>query len=193
MRIFICYVRFQHIDPDFPFNKLWKISDKLSRPQASLLMQLQTGHIPLNSYLHHIKKSDTRCCESCWGKGQLENTETVVHFLFECQTYAAEWYDMDRALGHHLRDLQGILASLDRVEELLKFIGRTARLKTMLGDAIGDVSHLETEEVWQVMLFIFQESMESMQTSKDKLVRPAGSPNPPLLLLPNSQPVDSKH
>ena len=45
---------------------------------------------------------------------------------------------MDRALGHHLRDLQGILASLDRVKELLKFIGRTARLKMMLGDAIGD-------------------------------------------------------
>ena len=53
---------------------------------------------------------------------------------------------MDRALGHHLRDLQGILASLDRVKELLKFVGRMARLKMTLGDAIGDVSHLETEE-----------------------------------------------
>ena len=141
------YARFQHIDPDFPFNKFRKISDKLSRPQASLLTQMRTGHIPLNSYLHRIKKSDTRRCESCWGRGRLEITETVVHFLFECQTYAAEQYDMDRALGRHLRDLRGILASLDRVKELLKFVGRTARLKTTLGDAIGDVSHLETEEV----------------------------------------------
>ena len=154
---------------------------------------MQTGHILLNSYLHRIKKSDARHCESCWGRGQLEITETVVHFLFECQTYAAEWYNMDRVLGRHSRDLWGILASLDRVKELLKFVGRMARLKTTLGDAIGDVSHLETEEVWQVMVFIFQESMESMWTSKDKLVRPAGSPNPPLFLLPDSQPADSKH
>ena len=53
---------------------------------------------------------------------------------------------MDRALSHYSRDLQGILASLDRIKELLGFMGRTARFKMTLGDAIGDVSHLETEE-----------------------------------------------
>jgi len=35
-----CYTRFQHIDKDFPFNKFRKISDRLSRPQASLLTQI---------------------------------------------------------------------------------------------------------------------------------------------------------
>ena len=74
-----CYTRFQNIDPDFPFNKFQKISDKLSRPQASLLTQMWTGHIPLNSYLHHIKKSDTRRCKSCWGRGQLEITRYSQH------------------------------------------------------------------------------------------------------------------
>ncbi|KIJ95233.1 hypothetical protein K443DRAFT_43998, partial [Laccaria amethystina LaAM-08-1] len=34
------YARFQHIDKDFPFNKFRKISDRLSRPQASLLTQI---------------------------------------------------------------------------------------------------------------------------------------------------------
>ena len=53
---------------------------------------------------------------------------------------------MDRALGRHSRDLRGILASLDRIKELLKFVGRTARLKATLGDTIGDVSHLENED-----------------------------------------------
>ena len=46
------YARFQHIDTNFPFSKFRKLSDRLSRSQASLLMQLRTGHIPLNSYLH---------------------------------------------------------------------------------------------------------------------------------------------
>ena len=54
-----CYARFQHIDMNFPFNKFQKINNALSRLQASLLMQLQTGHVPLNSYLYHIKKAGT--------------------------------------------------------------------------------------------------------------------------------------
>lgn len=76
----------------------------------------------------------------------MEITETVIHFLFECQTYAAECFDMDRALGHYLRDLKGILESKMRIKELLKFVRKTARFKKMLGDSIGDVSNLEPEE-----------------------------------------------
>jgi hypothetical protein len=48
-----CYARFQHVDKDFPFNKFRRISEILSRLQMSLLTQLWTGHIPLNSYLFH--------------------------------------------------------------------------------------------------------------------------------------------
>jgi len=140
------FARFQHIDTDFPFNKFWKISNELSRPQASLLMQICTGHIPLNSYLYHIKKSQTRRCDSCWEAGRLEITEMVIHFLFECQTYAAEHFDMDRALGCYSRDLKGILENMTRIKELLKFVGKTARFKKSLGDSIGDVSNLEPEE-----------------------------------------------
>ena len=110
------------------------------------MMQLRTGHIPLNSYLFHIKKSGTRRCEQCWARGRLEITETVVHYLFECQAYVAERHDMDRALGRHSRDFKGIMASMKGVKELLKFIGRTARFKNTLGDSIGDVSQLESEE-----------------------------------------------
>jgi len=142
-----CSTRFQHIDPDFPFNKFRKLSEQLSRSEASLMMQLRMGHIPLNSYLHCIKKSATRHCESCWGITRLEVTETVIHFLFECQVYVAEQYDMDRVLGRQSRDLQGIMASLDGVKELLKYVGRMARIKKTLRDALGDVSHLNSEEV----------------------------------------------
>ena len=140
------FARFQHIDTSFPFNKFRKISSVLSRAQTSLLIQLRTGHIPLNSYLHRIKKSDTRRCANCWDAGRGSIIETVIHYLFECQAYAVERYDMDRALGRSSRDLKGILASLDKIKELLKFVGRTSIFKTTLGDAIGDVSHLDPEE-----------------------------------------------
>jgi len=29
------------------------------------------------------------------------DVEMVVHFLFECQEYVEECYDVDRAVGHH--------------------------------------------------------------------------------------------
>ena len=53
---------------------------------------------------------------------------------------------MDRALGRRSRDFQGIMASLEGVKELPKYVGKTARFKKMLGDALGDVSHLDSEE-----------------------------------------------
>lgn len=70
----------------------------------------------------------------------------MIHFLFECQAYAAERFDMDRAQGRHPRDLKGILGSMSRIKEFLKYVGRTERLKASLGDTIGDVSNLESEE-----------------------------------------------
>ena len=44
----------------------------------------------------------------------------MIHFLFKCQAYAAERYDMDRVLGRQSRDFKGFMASLDGVKELLK-------------------------------------------------------------------------
>ena len=140
------FARFQHIDSAFPFNKFRKTISVLSRSQSSLLIQLRTGHIPLNSYLHCIKKSDTRRCANCWDARRGSIIETVIHYLFECQAYAEERFDLDKALGRYSRDLKGILASLDKIKELLKYVGRTGRFKTTLGDAIGDVSHLDPEE-----------------------------------------------
>ena len=52
---------------------------------------------------------------------------------------------MDRTLGHHARDLQGILLCIGRVK-LLKFLGHTGRFRKAHGDMIGDVPQLESEE-----------------------------------------------
>ena len=71
----------------------------------------------------------------------------MIHFLFECQAYAAERYDMDRVLGRQSRDFKGFMASLDGVKELLKYVGKTARFKKTLRDALCDVSHLDPEEI----------------------------------------------
>jgi hypothetical protein len=42
--------RFSRVDSDFPFSKFRKNLFKLTRKQASYIMQLRTGHIALNYY-----------------------------------------------------------------------------------------------------------------------------------------------
>ena len=50
----------------------------LDRRQASILFQLQTGHIGLNQHLFRIRKSDTPVCPNCQ---ELLVVESVKHFI----------------------------------------------------------------------------------------------------------------
>ncbi|PPQ91505.1 hypothetical protein CVT25_013881 [Psilocybe cyanescens] len=50
---------FANIDTGYPFNNFRKIQNTMTRTKANIYMQLRTGHIPLNSYLHHFGKSDS--------------------------------------------------------------------------------------------------------------------------------------
>jgi len=88
------YNRLSRIDPLFKPNRFMKLTSSLPRRNASLFMQLRTGHIPLNQYLHTIGKSNTVRCPSCQTQ-----TETVEHYLMRCPTHAHLRHDRDRALG----------------------------------------------------------------------------------------------
>ena len=80
--------RFSLIDPNFPFTKFHKKLFGLSTKQASLIMQLRTGHFPLNYYLKHIEKVDSNKCMKCAeNPDQLQVRETINHFLLECRTH----------------------------------------------------------------------------------------------------------
>ncbi|KAF8808249.1 hypothetical protein BYT27DRAFT_7027817, partial [Phlegmacium glaucopus] len=92
-------------------------------------IQLRTNHIPLNAYLHRIGKAESKKCDSCWRVRHEVVTETVVHFLFECPSFDYERHDLDRKLGAQSRNLRAILANKDHVKELIRYIGRTRRLK----------------------------------------------------------------
>jgi hypothetical protein len=48
--------KLETIDEDFPFNKFHKHTHPLTRLQASLMIQIRCGHIPLNAHL--VKKSE---------------------------------------------------------------------------------------------------------------------------------------
>lgn len=80
--------QFKHIDANYSFTKFKKISFSLNRAQSSILVQIRTGHILLNAYLHRINKSRTSKCPKCWERqGGERATQTVEHYLFECYVY----------------------------------------------------------------------------------------------------------
>jgi len=83
--------RFMQIDNTFPFSKFRRQQDELAQDQASLLIQVRSGHIPLNSYLYRIGKSEMKQCRKCNAEpGEVTPTEMVNHFIFECDVYSKE-------------------------------------------------------------------------------------------------------
>jgi len=57
--------------------------DGLSRAQNSIIIQLRSGHIVLNSYLHRITKINLPKCLSCKQANKL-----VHHFLLDANMEA---------------------------------------------------------------------------------------------------------
>ena len=117
------------IDPSLPSKKFQKLIANLARTQASLLTQFRVGHIPLNAYLHRITKIDSPQCTHCDSAG-----ETTHHFLFDCPAWRHERWLMGQALGRDAKSLRHILNSKHGAGELMKFVGRTGRLKASHGD-----------------------------------------------------------
>ena len=88
------HLKLSHIDPHFTYKQYTEVQANLKRQQASMLMQIHTGHIPLNFYLHHIKKLETSNCTEHQGQGPIAK-ETIMHFLFKCEAYNREHHELD--------------------------------------------------------------------------------------------------
>ena len=76
----------------------------LRKATTSILMQLRTGRIGLNSYLARINQRESARCDCELGN------QTVAHVLLECPLHQAERDWMRRALSG-----QGIIVSRDEV------------------------------------------------------------------------------
>ena len=59
------FQRMREIDGTMPSGKFLEVVEELPRHQASLLIQLRTGHVPLRAYLYRIQKEDSPVCEYC--------------------------------------------------------------------------------------------------------------------------------
>jgi ribonuclease HI len=113
------------IDNSVPSKKYLKLTRDLSRSQASILMQLCTGHIGLNQHLFRIKKAESPSCPHCRGI----TVETVKHFLLDCPFYRRERHELQTKLRRNASSLSFLLSSPAATKPLLKYVHSTGRFK----------------------------------------------------------------
>ena len=116
--------RLSKIDRFFPLNRYRELTRELSQAQSSIVIQLRSGHVPLNAYLHRISKLDQPTCAHC-----RTSEETMHHYLFDCRAWKHERWLLGRSLGRASKSLQSLLNTKRGIKELLKFVGRTKRFK----------------------------------------------------------------
>ena len=112
-----------------PSNQYRKMANSISRKHSSLLIQLRTGHAPLNKHLFNMKCTDSPICPAC------EDTyKTVHHFLLTCPAYERHRRDLFFTLQRGSRSLATMLSHPKTIKQVFKFIGKTGRFKATHGD-----------------------------------------------------------
>jgi transcriptional regulator GlxA family with amidase domain len=97
------------------------------------LTQIHMGHIPLNFYLHHIKRSESSNCVACQGRG-LAAKETLTHYLFKCEAYNRECHELDQWMRRDSRDLATLVSTEKGVKALVNFVNKTGQLSPAKGE-----------------------------------------------------------
>jgi len=117
--------KFSRIDDQFPMLNFNKAKDNLMRKQASFIVQIRTGYVLVNKFLHRIKKQENAKCNSCLKNLGIEVTKSIQHFLFECKTYEREQHTFAQSIGRHSKDFKFIMSKSKNIEKLVKFMVET--------------------------------------------------------------------
>ena len=121
-------IRISQKDPGMPSKAFSKIAERLPRKQASLLIQLRTGHVPLQQHLYRMHKVDSPICPKCG-----TTKETVYHFLMECAAYNGARAERERQAGPASRSIKDLLSRPALIPPLFRYIHDTQRFQAMYG------------------------------------------------------------
>jgi hypothetical protein len=122
------YRRFRTFEKRDRGTRYEKLVGRLRRNQMSALTQLRTNHIPLNFYLHRIKRTDSADCPHCPG-----TTEDVDHILFTCKNYMQARQVLRNKLGRKAFSSRHLLSTEAGAKSLMEFLQHTRRFERNLG------------------------------------------------------------
>ena len=121
--------RIHKTDPTLPSAKFTLLVHHLPHRHASAILQLRTGHAPLNHHLARIGKVPSPTCPNCNAA-----FETVHHFLFMCPAHEVPRRHLRVKVGPHKMDFKGLLADANNTRHLLRFLEQTKRLAPTFGN-----------------------------------------------------------
>ena len=133
--------RFKQIDSSLPSLKFLKLISELdiSRKGASWLFQLRSGHIPLNAYLHRIKRADSANCPACG-----HHNESTQHFLLDCPVYAHERWPLISGKSEKNKEYGQLIGRPKNAQDIVKYILATGRLSQKYTDQIRSTGEART-------------------------------------------------
>ena len=114
--------------PKFPFTAFLGRTNSLTRKQISMIIQICSGHFPLNNHLYKIKKINSNSCTQC-SEDQEGPPETVQHFVFNCPAHIVARNELTNVIGLNHFNFKDIMADTNRMKALITFINRTGRLQ----------------------------------------------------------------
>lgn len=124
------FMRTKAVDPNWPnAAKILTTLADLPRKHASLLVQLRTGHCPLNAYLHRIQKADSPICAYCGNA-----PETVHHYLLECRAHDDSRRSMSKVVYPGPKAMSILLSDPNVITVLFTYIHATRRFERSFGD-----------------------------------------------------------
>jgi len=100
-----------------PSSNFRKDTQGLEQWQVSLLIQMRTGHIPLQAYLHRIGKVDTPTCLKCHNVD-----ETVHNYLTACTAFITQRRHMESRLQRAAKDVRILLTNPKVFMQLFEYV-----------------------------------------------------------------------
>ncbi|KNZ77473.1 hypothetical protein J132_05431 [Termitomyces sp. J132] len=111
-----------------PSKDYMRIIKPLKCKQSAILMQLRTGHIPLNHHLFRIQRPKTPLCPHC---GDL-SVVNVKHFLLKCPKYAHKRFiHLTRPLKRKAESTSYLLSAPETLKHLFRYTDATKCLHTL--------------------------------------------------------------
>lgn len=121
--------RLRQQDPTMPSGKFATLVNNLLRWHASVLVQLRTGHIPLNQHLAHIQRADSPACPNCGAQYQ-----TVYHFILICPAYRVARCLLEQKVGRRHMQLEHLFNYDKSLPHLFCYLNSTKRLQQAFGN-----------------------------------------------------------
>ena len=117
------------IGNSLPWGNFATLTSNLPCRHASALMQLRTGHVPLNHHLAHIKKVESPTCPKCNA-----NFETIQHYILVCPVYRAARWLLEWKVRQQQMQLEYLLTNAKSIPNLFFFLSNTKRLQQVFGN-----------------------------------------------------------